>query len=598
MRKVTASAVILTALTGCSQSSGIPSAQWSFELPSGDKAQAKATDAENLPDVELSADAQSFLGGTFGKNVMGPAFEQPIVGGVASNAPVGSRVSSIGRPGSQEISRIALETAAITSATSSRPDPVDQVRSYLRSSGRPSALANRTPYASQVYLSTVPVSNPADVSNFPIALAPGNSPSSGAAPAIAFESGAGNAFTSSSAANTGFAQAGFNQDYSADLGFVGTQAAYGDVAYPSSVGEATVASPTLIPATGTPVAIAPAPLAPTEEAPALTSTITTDGLPQLVPAQPSDLAFLRQAPQAAPPIEEENLSIGTSILRDLQRSSQATVAANTADTAPLELGSASSEVSSFSRDASISLVPTSADEAPTLASLRQTMPQRELSPLVVARQASVAPTPSLQLEFPSRSAVDGVDLEALNIEGINALDAQITSPAINAVFESTPVEPTTAIEADLHSSSDSYSPLLEGLRTTESASTIYVPIADEVSSSDLIQNAVMALGQEASTAALLEDIAFKNAFSSVLTSAALLSGESTANQAPGEMIAHNPLLSEAAQAGVIEIITEETNPSQAIKSFGSDADMSRLSVLQQGVLKRSEVKRRQLITWR
>lgn len=619
MRKVTASAVILTALTGCSQSSGIPSAQWSFDLPSGNKAQAEATDAETSPEVALSADAQSFLGGTFGKNMMGPAFEQPTVGtglDVASTAPVGSQVSSIGRPGSREISRIALETAAITGATSSRPDPVDQIRAYLRSSGRPSALANRTPYASQAYLSSVPTSNPADISNFPIALAPGNSPSSNAspaiaaAPAIAFESTVSNAFTGNTNAGTsnlGFNQTGFNQDYSADLGFIGTQAAYGDVAYPSPASEtAVVASATITPTPTAPIDTAA--LTTAEEVPAFTATTidesAVDGLPQLAPAKPSELAFLNQERQAISPLQEEDLSIGTAILRDLQRSQQGTASVNTVNTAntvaavPTEVALSSDEANGFNSDSSVSLAPSGTEYTPTLANLRQTMPQREPSPLVIARRASTTGTSGFQLEFPSQGAVNSPELEALNIEGINVLDAQTSSPAINAIFEGTPIAPSTAIEADLHSSSDGYSPLLEGLRTSESPSTIYVPIADEIAASDLIQNAVMALGQEVSTAALLEDIAFKDAFSSVLTSAALLSGESTSTQAPSELVAQNPLLGQPTQTGVIEIITEETSPSQAIKAFGLEANSSRLSVLQQGVLKQGEGKRRQLITWR
>jgi len=602
MRKVTASAVILTALTGCSQSSGIPSAQWSFELPSGDKAQAKGTDTDSSTSAELSADAESFLGGTFSKNKMGPAFEQPAASGLTgNNAPAGSRLSSIGRPGSQEISRIALETAAITSNTSSRPDPVDQVRSYLRSSGRPSALANRTPYASQVYLSAVPTSNPGNISNFPVALS-GNVPSPNVAlatvpstvPSIALASSAGSALTANAETNsvttsTGFSQPELNRDYSADFGFVDTQAAYGDIALPSSTSEATVASSAIAPA-------APA----TEETPVFTGTIAADGLPQLAPAQPSDLAFLNQASQVAPPIEEENLSIGTAILRDLQRSSQEAAFVETASASravPVEgeVTALETETTFDSNgDSSVSLVPSSANGTPTLAGLRQTMPRREPSPLVIARQTSA--DSDFQLAFPGRAAADGPELEALNIEGSSVLEAQTSSPATNANFERAPLIPSTTIEADLHSSNDSYSPLLAGFNTTESASTIYVPIADEASSSDLIQNAVMALGQEASTAALLEDIAFKNAFSSVLASAALMSGEST--PAPSELVAQSPLDIQSLQTGAIEITTEEASSSEAIKAFSVDANRSRLSILQQGVLKQSEGKRRQLITWR
>lgn len=213
MRKVTASAVILTALTGCSQSSGIPSAQWSFEVPTGETAQANATDTKKLSDAELSADAQSFLGETFGKTMMGPAFDQPTISEdintgtdiAAGNALVGSKIPSLANPGSQQrVSSIALEAAGIASTTSSRPDPVDQVRSYLRASGRPSALANRRPYASQVYLSSAPTSNPASIADVPLLdLAPSSDLSSGVTPAaapsiaplIAFESGASNAFT-------------------------------------------------------------------------------------------------------------------------------------------------------------------------------------------------------------------------------------------------------------------------------------------------------------------------------------------------------------------------------------------------------------------
>jgi hypothetical protein len=160
MYKVTATAVILTAMTACSQNSGVPSSQWSFEVPSGDEANANAKLVK-----DGSAQAKTRNAGAEGKasgdrEQMGPAFTQPTVESATS-----ARGDAAGK----------TATSSGTASASLRTDPVAQLRAYLQNNGQnngqtigqngsqsfaqdtssPSALANRAPSAPTAYLPAV-----------------------------------------------------------------------------------------------------------------------------------------------------------------------------------------------------------------------------------------------------------------------------------------------------------------------------------------------------------------------------------------------------------------------------------------------------------
>lgn len=144
MRKVTASAVILTAVTGCSQSKA-PSATWSFEPPATEAETAVADSLSQFDSsavASLSPAAQRFLDLTDGgeqKDMMGPAFEQP---DTLASAPADSI-----EPTPQ---------VSIPIQTRPRTDPIAEVRSYLARTRSSSFLGDRVPYSAQIPLPAAP----------------------------------------------------------------------------------------------------------------------------------------------------------------------------------------------------------------------------------------------------------------------------------------------------------------------------------------------------------------------------------------------------------------------------------------------------------
>ena len=166
MRKVTASAVILTALTSCGQNSGIPSTQWSFEVPSED----------GVGSLELGTGSGGVSGTTLvsaaggpvlfdeaatdtfdavpGQEMMGPAFQQPGLALDASDSKWSAKNSQLGRSSSSS-SAVSVDLGSGYSSLASRPDPVAQVKAFLSAHGSPSALTNREPYRSDVLVSSV-----------------------------------------------------------------------------------------------------------------------------------------------------------------------------------------------------------------------------------------------------------------------------------------------------------------------------------------------------------------------------------------------------------------------------------------------------------
>ena len=175
MHKVTASAVILTALTGCNQS-GVPSAQWSFELPADDFSNsAQFTTDDALGDDSFSAtlpsgiqpETQSFLRQPSG-DMMGPAFEQPSGVDVLATDLTRGLPGTAGLASSQFSSLVTTATNDDTSAfiqAAARPDPVAAARRYVARDRQPALITSRVPYSYQpysqsVYLPSSPAASP------------------------------------------------------------------------------------------------------------------------------------------------------------------------------------------------------------------------------------------------------------------------------------------------------------------------------------------------------------------------------------------------------------------------------------------------------
>ncbi len=560
MRKVTtASAVILTALTGCSPSSSVPSTQWSFKVPSIGEASTQPTDAskESSATPEHSNKNQLFANAAGSSRMMGPAFEQP-----NETTPLGAQVSTVGRPGSKEISNLArtydLAESAGTIETSTRPDPVAQVRAYLRANS-PSELIDRTPYNSQVYLSAAPQPT------YPSSYAPSaniaetfpNSSLSAASPdylampqstiqsetASAEISGAGASLSSEIANSSNYAVLSVSEALPDSNGssYVATGSeSYSSGSYSSEAYSSTNYSST-------------------------SSTVDADGLPQLDPntastyTAPPASAGLAQAiqPEAT---ETQADSIGTTILQNLQRSEAAgTSAATSPDPSPYteadsigttilqnlqrsttseispDANSVSEAVTSDSMTAIASAAPTRSQslvavapspvesrqaaaysEPVTLDRLSETMPEREASPLVTTFRAD------------NGSAEQALLLK--NLQSLAQDEALDSTGAVESTIEST-------VETDLQSSESApsfISPLLEGLQGELSTqSVIYVPIAEAspVNSSQALISleATSLLTPDVSTSAFVEGLAQSNVFASVLSSPNLIASLHTPN---------------------------------------------------------------------
>jgi hypothetical protein len=532
MRKVTATAVILTALTGCSQSGGIPSAQWSFKVPSSGEASSQLANAD--VDKEISARSGSaektelFAGSAGSSRMMGPAFEQP-------DAQALAKASTLGRPSSGEASNLSasLANGLAASQTSTRPDPVAQVRAYLNTSS-PTALTNRTPYNSQVYLSSAPAANSSFVPSAPsvdylsIAQLGLDSP----ATSNSNSSNSSGTFSTNALPEPAASNATNNATNSATYA-------------PLPVAET-------LPSESNSSYVAVAPAAYSADYPSANVTSrSSDGLPQLASNVSSSLSSSTALPESiqTEAVQPEADSIGTAILRDLQRSSSAETAADITTSAPASAVADTANITAapaqslqpqldsvvFDEAASVGVSPqvyapsesapselapselapsesSTYSEPATLVRLTQTMPDREASPLVDSFRA-------------------GSDL------------TELSQPVDNVPLSSQrePISPNSSrVEVDLRSSDASLlpasplpaSPLLEGLRIERESSqqsTIYVPIAEAapVNGSDvLISGATFSLEEESSTSAFTDKLARSNVFSSVLSSPALLASVS------------------------------------------------------------------------
>ena len=506
MRKVTASAVILTALTGCSQN-GVPSNEWSFEVPTDD--QAVFSETGSFSSSELFAEdsafqakasslaAQASAAPSHGSVVMGPATEQPIADATQPAASVSENLASADF--SQLVTTATSSNASSFIRATARPDPIADVRSYLSRRSSPGLLTSRLPYSSDIYLPSSPPAAPLSaLGTIPVSPTPQPTP---VAAAVLPTGPVGVSISALPETSVALPPAPSSSPA------------------PLTTAAATTTSeiPSLYDGVAVPQAAAPTP-APADAFSATTPLTVVaapeldEGLPVLQPSQPiDDSAALTEPGPAEPALTAtattRRTSIGTSILRDLQRNQSDTLAAEPSirpsAAEPLPAAEPAEPVASapsiFEQpteqqdlDApSIALLTeTPADTAsasegrPTLEDLVRSIPERKDSPLLVS----------------FRSVDDLLEREAIKDQAVDVLQTQgeVEQEAVN------PSVHQLNYEADTHSS-QADSPLLEGLSAGPddvSLSTIYVPISEEISvdaSAALIQAAIAALGNEVTT---------------------------------------------------------------------------------------------------
>ncbi|MGB3297929.1 MAG: hypothetical protein WBA76_06640 [Phormidesmis sp.] len=543
MRKVTASAVILTALTGCSQSTGVPSTQWSFKVPS---AEGITGSQVGLPEGSSSVVSIRSVGDQVGGEAtigrqMGPAFEQPEADTVSA------KLSTTHQSGNKESSRPSAQAFSLTNdlsafQTSSRPDPVAQVRAYLRSSS-PTILASRMPYRSDVYLSSQPTSALSHALPTPIAALTASAASpnypSASYPSVNLPSinlpPTDLSFTELSSAESLVDRSNNTSDYT---GLPALNPPASDV--PPSY---TALSPSAYALPAYP----PNTYQNADEA----NHFSDDGLPRLAPSVSSGPAAPVLASQSTEQVTEQvteqaikapqpsrnNVSIGTAILRDIESRAADAAGSTIAETSqpqqlqqPQRNGQKNGQRNGQRIDARPSSSSDELADPPTLSRLTQTMPSREISPLVASFRAS-STLPEQSLSEPA---------------------SELPVSFQNQVSENQSHAPVLDLKPEIRSHRYS-SPLLEGFdadRVTDGViiepsaqSAIYVPIATTTpldSSAILVQTAIDSLNTEDSTSDFIENLAHKRVFSSVISPVAVSSAAVSSTAASSAALPSNP----------------------------------------------------------
>ncbi len=167
MRKVTASAVLLTAITGCAQSKA-PTNQWSFEVPDFSETAASfnsVNDNFTLPSA-LSDEAQAFVNQA-SKAQTDPAFEPKSFRQLGPSNPDALIVTSLPTAPASDADvsppvtvTTALVNELIQTYTAPRPDPVAEARAYLNNNS-PELATNGGLYSSaQAYLPSFTAATP------------------------------------------------------------------------------------------------------------------------------------------------------------------------------------------------------------------------------------------------------------------------------------------------------------------------------------------------------------------------------------------------------------------------------------------------------
>lgn len=512
MRKVTASAVILTALTGCNQS-GVPSAQWSFEVPADDLSNGAqfTTDDASSDDVFSAAfplgvqsETQSFLRQPSG-DMMGPAFEQPsnvdtfatdLTRGLSGTAGLArSEFSSLVTTATDDTTNAFIQAAA-------RPDPVASARRYAARGSQPALITSRVPYSVQpysqsVYLPSSPAASPLS------ALGVVGVPTPSQSDLVSTQS------IDTQTVDTRTIDTQTVGTQNADLQGTGLQALGMPIVPEAQVSPQTSASQ--ISASQVSVPVVPTAL------PVLESAAVDVGSTATLPS--SEIASNAIASSI-----DTDVPIGTAILRDLQRNADVQsspvqsipvdVSVETPERVPLtdfatgpesdleadlEAGVDADRVPS----ASIAPFRPTIQPTPTLERLLSSRPVREASPMVAR------PRPNGETQL-SRLPEEQSERNALSPQ--SGLPELPTTPEVTSDALTPDVSATSApaVEAQLQSSAATlgraarrnYSPLLASLQAQDNTvSTIYVPISEEPSlevSASLVQSAIAALGDEAS----------------------------------------------------------------------------------------------------
>ena len=587
MRKVTASAVILTALTGCGQSSGIPSTQWSFDIPPEDKIGSAHLgngfmNAESDADSTLDFAAQPWdSDAAADSGMMGPAFFQPESGAL------GGGLSIAGRPGGKELNSVGsedysslLSTSPSHRSVSARPDPVAQVKAFLNANRSPSSLTNRAPFSSQVLLPSMPtVGTPMPVSTIASTLGDPTGMEARTVPSTsAVLPGASNTFASTSLPTVGFSSSG---------------GAYSSVGEPETYTAARSRSPI----TGTVSA---------ERSSGLPQpTITTEeGLPILAPIQETEIESRLPASEVRTQ-RPADMSIGTAILQDIQRTEPVPSVQNQ----PTVQNPSVAQAQPAAGFISIDVVPaaTSSPEQlaaqPTLESLRRSMTVRELPPIVAeARMNASTPAEASQVSLSEASADPEIAISALSqpIQQEAAVaDTSIRTdfPTLESLLETMPenaAEPN--FEATLLEG-QSASPLLEGLRSATPLSTLYMPIppesAAEVTLADATESALRMAGQSANmlgdnssdssdAIALIGERVLRNALAS------MLAPDGNLRNVAGRLISQEGDRTKET-VGAVDLVKHEGDSLAERQSQRNGAILS--------LVDKRSAKRRQLVTW-
>lgn len=565
MRKVTASAVILTALTGCSQSS-VPSTQWSFEVPSGDQVEGIQHSADSSFATEISLDGLAGDNQSRAGAMMGPAFTQSgpdsvtaLVSKPTVSEPTASQAAATGAAGEDfsalvttatnpRANAFVQSTVRTTGQSTARPDPLAQVRSYLNRTSRPAAVISRVPYTSQVYLPSTAVAAPLSALGsvpaapvMPSVTSPPATLPSPSAPSI-FQPTAALPTTSASQQPTG------------QLPLATWTTA------PSSAPVA-ASEPNSLPSLYQQVPVVESNSAP--EALVAEEPVIEDGLPVL---QPSESA-VAQNDVVQSNVVQGDIPIGTSILQELQRNADnfeptdLAVVSQPDTRQPAQLTAADTVVAPATTRAA----------NPAANETMATFPE----PAVAVQSVQQPPTLARLLAgLPANSQAPDITTFHQPVDSSPTNEAAASQPNP----ELAPTEATTS----------ALSPLLSGLSEDGdvSISTLYVPIPEsEVAdaSAVFIQAAIAALEEEALSA---EAIQTSGQNSDQL--ARLLSSLRTTEQVPSLIQSIDLLPTEAA--------AEENIQANSVKWTQPAQDSH--SVSRTNVLEKQRVRKyRQRITW-
>ncbi|MGC1309469.1 MAG: hypothetical protein WA885_19790 [Phormidesmis sp.] len=465
MRKVTASAVILTAVAGCSQSSSIPSTQWSFEVPSESsltpvKAEGNTGDITSAIS-DLSTDATS--------SAITPAV-----------------TDVMGSPTSHSV----------------RPDPIAQVRSYLQANGSPSALANRTPYSSQVFLSSVPTTTPQTIT-----------PSYEQAP-------------------------------------VGT-----DFLAPSQA-EPSLQIPQLLAVSAAPSDLSSSLYSGSEPQAESTRTANLeDGLPRLQPAPIQNFTApetVDMAQSVAIAQATEDVSIGTAILRNLQSDSATNAATISTDVNDVE-PAAERPANQPSVSGLIATMPPR--EPSALVASQQTAAQAYQPVRLNISEASLTTEQGTEAVLKTDPATPNSATPTLATPDLARESSTVESPTVEVDLHSN--RSTSPLLESLQAGA---------LSQPVPLSTLYVPIAEPTThnlSGSLIREAMTGSGDEASTADFIEMLASRGIFSAVLKSAAMNHelDEAVPSAAVGIVvsISPGPVASESTSQNSVMILSDKAS---------------------------------------